>query len=70
MINDDLDGGADPDSSTRIDAIRDVSSEKATAVYSLSGQRVGTAEVNEGRLTTSGLHPGIYIIGEKKVIVK
>lgn len=70
VINDDLDGGADPDSSTRIDAIRDVSSEKATAVYSLSGQRVGTAEVNEGRLTTSGLRPGIYIIGEKKVIVK
>ena len=55
---------------TRIDAIRDIPSEKATAVYSLSGQRIGTAEVNEGRLTTSGLRPGIYIIGEKKVIVK
>jgi hypothetical protein len=65
VVDDDPGSGA-----TRIDAIRDVPSEKVTVVYSLSGQRVGTAEVNEGRLTTSGLRPGIYIIGGKKVIVK
>ena len=70
VVDDDPGGGDSPGGDTKIDAIRDVPSEKATAVYSLSGQRIGTAEVNEGRLTTSGLRPGIYIIGGKKVIVK
>ena len=55
---------------SKIDAVSVVSSENSAAVYSLSGQRVGTAEVNEGRLTASGLRPGIYIVGGKKVIVK
>lgn len=63
-------GGFDDGESTKIDAIRDVSPEKTEAVYSLSGQRVGTAEWDEGRLSISGISPGIYIIGGKKVIVK
>ncbi len=62
--------GGDGGESTKIDAIRDVSPEKTEAVYSLSGQRVGTAEWDEGRLSISGISPGIYIIGGKKVIVK
>ena len=40
------------------------------AIYSISGQRVGTAAYNDGRLCTDGLKPGLYIVGGKKVVVK
>ena len=59
-----------PDGSTKIDGISDSPANHSTAVYSLSGQRVGTAEVHEGRLTVSGLRPGLYIIDGKKIVVK
>lgn len=56
--------------STKIDGISDSPANHSTAVYSLSGQRVGTAEMHEGRLTVSGLRPGLYIIDGKKIVVK
>lgn len=40
------------------------------AVYSLSGQRVGTAEYANGRLSAEGLRPGLYIVGGRKIVVK
>lgn len=40
------------------------------AIYSISGQRVGTAAYQDGRLCTDGLKPGLYIVGGKKVVVK
>ena len=40
------------------------------AVYSLSGQRVGTTERVNGRLSAEGLRPGLYIVGGRKVVVK
>lgn len=40
------------------------------AIYSISGQRVGTAAYNDGRLCTDGLKTGLYIVGGKKVVVK
>lgn len=40
------------------------------AIYSISGQRVGTAVYHDGRLCTDGLKPGLYIVGGKKVVVK
>jgi hypothetical protein len=55
---------------TKMDVISVSPVEKSTAVYSLSGQRVGTAEVNDGRLTVNGLRPGIYIVGGRKMVVK
>ena len=39
-------------------------------IYSISGQRVGTATYNNGRLCTDGLKPGLYLVGGKKVVVK
>lgn len=39
-------------------------------IYSISGQRVGTATYTNGRLCTDGLKPGLYIVGGKKVVVK
>ena len=59
-----------PDAPTKIDGISDSYASHSTAVYSLSGQRVGTAEVHEGRLTVSGLRPGLYIIDGKKIVVR
>lgn len=53
-----------------IDPINISPAENNTAIYSLSGQRVGTAEVNGDRQTVSGLRPGIYIVGGKKMVVK
>lgn len=40
------------------------------AVHSLSGQQVGTAVVNGDGLKVSGLRPGLYIVGGKKVVVR
>lgn len=40
------------------------------AIYSISGQRVGTATYTNGRLCTDGLKPGLYLVGGKKVVVK
>jgi hypothetical protein len=40
------------------------------AIYSISGQRVGTAAYQDGKLCTDGLKPGLYIVGGKKVVVK
>lgn len=59
-----------PDAPTKIDGISDSYASHSTAVYSLSGQRVGTAEVHEGRLTVSSLRPGLYIIDGKKIVVR
>lgn len=59
-----------PEGSTKIDAVSDSPVNHSTAVYSFSGQRVGTAEVHEGRLTVSGLRPGLYIIDGKKIVVR
>lgn len=40
------------------------------AIYSISGQRVGTAAYQDGKLCTDGLKPGLYIVGGKKVVIK
>lgn len=57
-------------STNQIDGVSVSPSEKSVAIYSLSGQRVGTAEMNGDRLTVSGLKPGLYIIGGRKVVVR
>lgn len=59
-----------PEGLSKIDGISDSPANHSMAVYSLSGQRVGTAEVHEGRLSVSGLRPGLYIIDGKKIVVK
>jgi hypothetical protein len=43
---------------------------KSAEVYSLSGQRVGTAEMKADGMSINNLKPGLYIIGGKKVVVK
>ena len=58
-----------PDSSTPVTAVNAVSSHPQ-AVYSLSGQRVGTAGFVNGRLSVEGLRPGLYIVNGRKMIVK
>ena len=60
-----IDSGASKVSELRMD-----SREKSKAVYSLSGQRVGTAEMKEKGITVQGLRPGLYIIGGRKVVVR
>ena len=54
----------------QINGIKGPSVTGTVPVYSLSGQRIGTAEKSEDRLTVGGLKPGIYIIGGKKVVIK
>jgi len=39
-------------------------------IYTLYGQRVGTATYTGGRLNTEGLKPGLYLVDGKKVVVK
>ena len=39
-------------------------------IYTLYGQRVGTATYTGGRLNTEGLKPGLYLVGGKKVVIK
>ena len=46
------------------------SNQQGQEIYSISGQRVGTATYTNGRLCTNGLKPGLYIVGGKKVVVK
>ena len=46
------------------------SNQQGQVIYSISGQRVGTAAYQDGRLCTDGLKPGLYIVGGKKVVVK
>lgn len=46
------------------------SNQQGQVIYSISGQRVGTATYTNGRLCTDGLKPGLYIVGGKKVVVK
>lgn len=46
------------------------SNQQGQEIYSISGQRVGTATYHNGQLCTEGLKPGLYIIGGKKVVVK
>jgi hypothetical protein len=60
---------SDYESATKINGIS-INDAKTVAVYSLSGQRVGTADINEGRLSLNGLQPGLYIINGQKVVVK
>jgi hypothetical protein len=55
---------------TKVSELRMDSREKSKAVYSLSGQRVGTAEMKEKGMTVQGLRPGLYIIGGRKVVVR
>lgn len=54
---------------TPITAIN-TASQYPQAVYSLSGQRVGTAERVNGQLSAEGLKPGLYIVGGRKIVVK
>lgn len=42
----------------------------STAVYSLSGQRVGTLTTSGGEQGSKGLRSGIYIVGGRKMILK
>lgn len=42
----------------------------STAVYSLSGQRVGTLTTSGGGQGSKGLRSGIYIVGGRKMILK
>lgn len=58
-----------PASSTPVTAVNAVSSHPQ-AVYSLCGQRVGTAGCVNGRLSVEGLRPGLYIVNGRKMIVK
>ncbi len=58
-----------PDASTSVTAVNGVS-HLPQAVYSLSGQRVGTAGFVNGRLSVEGLRPGLYIVNGRKMIVK
>lgn len=46
------------------------SNQQGQEIFSISGQRVGTATYTNGRLCTNGLKPGLYIVGGKKVVVK
>ena len=46
------------------------SNQQGQVIYSISGQRVGTAAYQDGKLCTDGLKPGVYIVGGKKVVVK
>ena len=46
------------------------SNQQGQEIYTISGQRVGTAAYQDGRLCTDGLKPGLYIVGGKKVVVK
>ena len=60
---------SDYESATKINGIS-INDAKTVAVYSLSGQRVGTADIGEGRLSLNRLQPGLYIINGQKVVVK
>lgn len=57
-----------PGGETAIKSIRRTPEDNA--IYSISGQRVGTATYTNGRLCTDGLKPGLYLVGGKKVVVK
>lgn len=46
------------------------SNQQGQVIYSISGQLVGTAAYQDGKLCTDGLKPGLYIVGGKKVVVK
>ena len=46
------------------------SNQQGQEIYTISGQRVGTAAYQDGKLCTDGLKPGLYIVGGKKVVVK
>ena len=59
----------EPDAPTSVTAVNAVSHLPQT-VYSLSGQRVGTAEYINGRLSAEGLQPGLYIVNGRKMVVK
>ena len=59
-----------PEENTGIETPQLTGQNHALTVFSLSGQRVGTASYHNGKLSLSGLHPGLYIIGGKKVMVK
>ena len=50
--------------------VKTLVNETSTPVYSLSGQRVGTARINEGKLSVSGIKPGLYIINGRKIVIK
>lgn len=55
---------------TDIDTPQLTGQDHALTVFSLSGQRVGIASYRDGKISLSGLHPGLYIVGGKKVLVK
>ena len=59
----------DPEATSVIDH-SSTRNHETIAVYSLSGQRVGTADISKGRLSLNGLQPGLYIINGQKVVVK
>ena len=58
-----------PDAPTSVTAVN-AASHYPQAVYSLSGQRVGTAGYVNGRLSAEGLRPGLYIVNGRKMVVK
>ena len=58
-----------PDAPTSVTAVNAVP-HLPQAVYSLSGQRVGTAGYVNGRLSAEGLRPGLYIVNGRKMVVK
>lgn len=55
-------------------AIKDVNKNEDTpqqvAVYSLSGQQVGTATSVNGQIKAEGLKPGMYVAGGRKIFIK
>ncbi len=56
------------DAPVGIESLRRTPDDKA--IYSLYGQRVGTATYTDGKLNTEGLKPGLYLVGGKKVVIK
>lgn len=54
--------------STDTESLRRTPDDKT--IYTLYGQRVGTATYTDGRLNTEGLKPGLYLVGGKKVVIK
>lgn len=56
------------DAPVGIESLRRTPDDKA--IYSLYGQRVGTATYTDGKLNTESLKPGLYLVGGKKVVIK
>ena len=65
-----INGTNEADGSTGIEMPQTAEQNYPLAVFSPSGQRVGMASYRDGKISLSGLHPGLYIVGGKKVLVK